>query len=198
MEEVKEFSEMTNAELQTFCDAFDLKVTAKAANGKPNKAELLATIEKFKAKQEEINAPRIAEKAEAAEAAPVTDGSKRRPQSKSELMKLDLFRKDRVIIHDQQDKQTKDELISVSWGNRMVGGQTDWVDVASGNPQYVRRGALRNLRDATTVIQVPKGANGSEAVIKPRFIIVDVKDLTPEEFEELKNVQKMRNSKRMG
>ena len=187
------FEDMTNAELKEACGDFGLEVKAKNP-AKPNKGEYLEALNAFKEAQDAVHGDKNAEKAKAAEAAPVTDGSKRKPQTKSELMKLDLFRKDRVIIHDQRDTQTKDAMISVGWGNRMVGGQLDWIDL-SGEPQYVRRGALGNLKEATMTIQTPKGDNGVSKVVKKRFIVVDVEDLTPEEFEDLKAQQKMRNSK---
>ena len=194
MEEQVQFEDMTNAELKQACEDFGLEVKAKNP-AKPNKTEYLETLAVFKDEQDIIHKDRKAEKAAVTKSKPVTDGSKRKPQSKSELMKLDLFRKDRVIVHDQQDVQTKDAMISVSWGNRLIGGQTDWVDL-SGAEQYIRRGALQNLREATMVIQVPKGdAGGVSKTIKKRFIIVEVEPLTTEELADLAAQQKMRNSK---
>jgi len=187
------FEDMTNAELKAACEDFGLEVKAKNP-AKPNKTEYLTAINEFKEKQNNTHAEKNAEKAKLAEAAPVTDGSKRKPQSKSQLVKLDLFRKERVIVRDMQESQTKDELISVSWGNRLTGGQTDWVDLG-GEPQYVRRGALNNLREATMMIQTPKAKGGVEMTRKKRFVIVDVDPMTEEELAALKAVQEVRNSK---
>jgi hypothetical protein len=189
----KQFEDMTNAELKEACEDFGLKVKAKNP-AKPNKTEYLEALNNFKAKQDELHADRIAEKEKASEAAPVTDGSKRKPQSKSQLMKLDLMRKERVIVRDMQESQTKDELISVSWGNRLIGRQTDWVDL-SGEPQYVRRGAINNLKEASMVIHVPKKNGGVNMERRNRFVVVEVEPLSEKELAELASQQKMRNSK---
>ena len=59
------------------------------------------------------------------------------------------MRKERVIIHDMQDTQTKVPAMTVTWGNGLVGIHTDVIDLSSSKPQYVRRGALANLRLST-------------------------------------------------
>ena len=185
------FEDMTNKELKEACEDFGLDVVAKNP-AKPNKTEYLEALNAFKAKQDELHGvdpDAVVEKVEA-----VTDGSTRKPQSKSKLMKLDLFKKDRVVIHDNQESQTKDEMISVSWGNRLLGRQTDWVDL-SGEPQYVRRGALNNLKEATMVSHAPKPGGGATQVRKKRFIVVNVEVHSDQEFADLKAQQKMRNSK---
>lgn len=189
------FENMTNAELKEACKDFGLEVIAKNP-AKPNKEEYLRALNEFKASQDKLHGvePEVETKetVETTETKAVTP--KPKPQSKQKLMKLDLLKKDRVIIHDQQESQTKDEMISVAWGNLLIGGQQDWVDVGSSEPQYVRRGALNNLREATTVTHVAKGS-GAAQVRKKRFIIVDAEPLTENEFEDLKTAQKMRNSK---
>ena len=126
--------------------------------------------------------------------APVTDGSKRKPQTTKQLIRLDLFNKVRCVIHDQQDSQTKDEMISVSWGNRTTGGQTDFVDL-SGEPQYVRRGALNNLKEATMTSHISKANGGVDMQSKKRFIVVETEGLTAEELADLANKQKLRTAK---
>jgi len=194
MEEIKQFEDMTNAELKEACEDFGLEVKAKNP-AKPNKTEYLEALNSFKEKQDELHSERNAEKAKAAKVVvKTTDGSKRKPQTQSQLQKLDLFRKDRVMVRDMQESQTKDEMISVSWGNRLIGRQTDWVDL-SGEPQYVRRGAINNLKEATMVVHEPKKGGGVSMVRKNRFVVVDVEPLTPKELEELAAQQKMRNSK---
>ena len=189
----KQFEEMTNAELKEACEDFGLEVKAKNP-AKPNKSEYLAALNEFKAKQDATHADRNEEKAKLEKAEPVKDGSKRKPQNKAQLAKLDLMRKERVIVRDMQESQTKDEMISVSWGNRLIGRQTDWVDL-SGNPQYVRVGAINNLKDATMVVHVQKPGGGDSMVRKNRFVIVPVDPLSEKELEELAAQQKMRNSK---
>ena len=187
------FEEMTNKELKEACEDFGLTVEANNP-AKPNKTEYLEALNAFKAKQDELHGVDPEAVVEKEKVDKVTDGSKRKPQSKSKLMKLDLYKKDRVVIHDNQESQTKDEMISVSWGNRLIGRQTDWVDL-SGEPQYVRRGALGNLREATMVAHVAKPNGGASQVRKKRFIIVEVEAHSDQEFADLKAQQKMRNSK---
>ena len=187
------FDEMTNAELKEACEDFGLTVEAKNP-AKPNKTEYLEALNAFKAAQDELHGVDTDAKVEVEVVAKVTDGSKRKPQSKSKLMKLDMFKKDRVIVRDMQESQTKDEMLSVSWGNRLIGRQTDWIDL-SGEPQYIRRGAIGNLKEATMVIHTNKSGGGAGQTRKKRFIVVDVENLTDTELSELKAQQQMRNSK---
>ena len=185
------FEEMTNAELKEACEDFGLKVAAKNP-AKPNKTEYLEALNAFKAEQDKLHGRDREEEAKAEEEAP--KGPKKKVQSPAQLQKLDLMRKERVIVRDMQESQTKDELISVSWGNRLLGRQTDWVDL-SGEPQYVRRGAIQNLKDATMTVHVPKPNGGVSMERKKRFVVVEVEPLTEKELEELAAQQKMRNSK---
>lgn len=188
-----QFDEMTNAELKEACEDFGLEVSAKNP-AKPNKGEYMEALVAFKTKQDELHAEKNAEKDAVNAAAPVEDGSNRKPQSKAQLIKLDLFNKVRVVVHDQQDSQTKDELISVSWGNRGTGGQTDMVDL-SGEPQYLRRGAILNLRDAHMAQHASKANGGVNIGRKKRFIVVEVDAMTEAELKELANKQKLRTAK---
>jgi len=188
------FEDMTNSELKEACEDFGLEVKAKNP-GKPNKGEYLTALTMFKEEQDLLHKDKIEEKKEK----PVKvkeSASKRKPQTASQLQKLDLFQKKRVIVRDMQEAQTKDEMVSVSWGNRRIGRQTDWIDL-SGEPQYVRQGALNNLKDASMVVHTPKagGSGGAGMARKSRFVIVDVEPLTIKEIEELKAQQSMRNSK---
>ena len=183
------FEEMTNAELKEACEDFGLEVKAKNP-AKPNKSEYVEALTTFKAAQDAIHDG----KEKPMSPAPVTDGSKRKPQSTAELIRLDLFNKVRCIVHDQQESQTKDELISVSWGNRTTGGQTDMVDL-SGEPQYIRRGAINNLKDATMPLHKSKAGGGVDIDKKKRFIVVETEGLTEEELKDLANKQKLRTAK---
>ena len=123
--------------------------------------------------------------------APTTDVTK--VSSPQELMRADLFRKERVIINDNQLSQTKEEMVSISWGNRLLGGQTDFVPM-HGEPQYVRRGALANIREATMVEHVQKERGGVEMVRRKRFSVVPVEGLSQEEIDALAAKQAMRNA----
>ena len=185
------FKDMTNAELKEACNDFGLEVKAKNP-AKPNKEEYLTALDAFKATQDATHG--VEEVKEEEVVTPPKPGA-RKVQSAGQLMKLDLFKKDRVIVHDQQESQTKDEMVSISWGNRRIGGQTDWVDVASGEPQSIRRGAINNLKEATMVTHVSKAKGGASQARKKRFIVVSVDNLTPAEFEALRAQQAMRNSK---
>lgn len=185
------FDNMTNAELKEACKDFGLEVIARNP-GKPNKEEYLTALNAFKDSQDTLHG---IEEVEEVKKEVVTSKPKKKVQSKPQLMKLDLFKKDRVIVHDQQESQTKDEMVSISWGNRLIGGQTDWVDVASGEPQYIRRGAIGNLKTANMVTHVSKANGGADRASKKRFIVVEQENLTDAQFEDLKNQQKMRNSK---
>jgi len=186
---IEMFKELTNEQLKEECVAQGITNIRAKNPQKPNKAEYLAAIEaklSYATTDEEV-----------VEVKEDSVKSKRKAQSPSQLARLEAFRKDRVIVHDVQENQSKDkdELLSVSWGNRLFGGQTDLVSL-NGKPQYLRRGAITNLMDATTTIHVPgKNGLGVTKEVVPRFVITEVAGLTPEELEELANKQKLRNSK---
>jgi hypothetical protein len=198
------FDEMTNAELKEACEDFDIEVKAKNP-AKPNKAEYLEALGEFKAKQDATHGVTEESRAEEAKAEKESTAAKnkdgkltkavpKKKQTPSQLQKLELFRKDRVMIRDMQENQTKDELVSVSWGNRRIGRQTDWVDV-SGNAQYVRKGAINNLKEASMIVHESKPGGGDAMKRKDRFVIVDVDGMSDKEIAELAAQQKMRNSK---
>ena len=188
------FEDMTNAELKEACEDFGLEVKAKNP-AKPNKTEYLEALNTFKAKQDGIHGnEEVTEEEPEVKTVAKDPKSKRKEQSPSQLVKLELMRKQRVLIRDMQEAQTKDEMISVSWGNRMVGRQTEWVDL-SGAPQYVRVGAINNLKEASMVVHEQKPGGGVNMVRKKRFVVVDVEAMTEEELAELASQQKMRNSK---
>ena len=192
-----DYKDMTNKELAELVKDFDL--TVEAANpGKPNKTELIAALDKFKAKQDAINGiePEVDEDEPETTVEPTAPVVKKpKKSSKVALIKADLLRKERVIINDNQTNQTKDEMISVSWGNRKIGVYSEYITL-TGEPQYIRRGALGNLKDVTFIHHEPK-ANGSgdQMLVKPRFSIVPVAGMTEDELKELGNKQAMRNAK---
>jgi len=191
------YEDMTNAMLKEECEERGIEVLAKNPT-KPNKGEYLAALanaESYTTPVEDTVDEIVEVKKEVSDVPqPIRPVAK---QSRSKLQRLDMLRKDRVIIHDNQENQSKDkdELYSVSWGNRLLNGQTDWVAL-DGKPQYVRRGALGNLRDAMTTVHETdsKGLNPRQMRV-PRFVIIPVKGLTPDELEALANQQRMRNSK---
>ena len=190
-----DYSELTNAQLKEECEDLGIeKVIGSKNPHKPSKDDYLKVI---KAK---LNYEPVLEQEDEVEDE-VEDESKiattRKPQSKAKLARLEMFRKDRIVLHDVQDNQSKDkdEILPVSWGNRLLGGQTDFVSL-NGEPQYVRRGAINNLLDATTVIHRNKAnGNGVTDEVVKRFIVTEVAGLTANELAELATRQKMRNSK---
>jgi len=185
------FKDLTNAQLKEECQAQGIKNIAAKNPGKPNKDEYLAAIANHLSYGGEgddvITAEDIAE----------AKNPKKKVQTRAQLDRLEMFRKDRVIVHDVQENQSKDkdEVISISWGNRVLGGQTDLVAM-NGLPQYVRRGALNNMANATTVIHKPRAnGNGADSEVVPRFIITEVAGLTEAELKELATKQSMRAAK---
>lgn len=202
------YNEMTNKELQALIDDFELTVQAKTPN-KPTKAELIATLEAFKKEQNRING--IEDEEENDELVGEVDSGSTKPKkvegaskpaksySKAERKKLqmaDLLRKERVLIYDVQDNQTKTPALTVTWGNSLIGFYTDVINLESGKPQYVRRGALANLRNATFTRSIQEEEFGPvKNVVEERFNIKELDGLTEEDIEILASKQKMFNAK---
>lgn len=204
------YNEMTNKELQALIDDFELTVQAKTPN-KPTKAELIATLEAFKKEQNRINGIDDEDDTENDELVCEDDSGSTKPKvvegvakpaksySKAERKKLqmaDLLRKERVLIYDVQDNQTKIPAITVTWGNSLIGFHSDVINLESGKPQYVRRGALANLRNATFTRSIQEEEFGPvKNVVEERFNIKELDGLTEEEIEILASKQKMFNAK---
>ena len=204
------YNEMTNKELQALIDDFELTVQAKTPN-KPTKAELIATLEAFKKEQNRINGIDDEDDTENDELVGEDDSGSTKPKvvesaakparaySKAERKKLqiaDLLRKERVLIYDVQDNQTKTPALTVTWGNSLIGFYTDVINLESGKPQYVRRGALANLRNATFTRSIQEEEFGPvKNVVEERFNIKELDGLTEEEIEILASKQKMFNAK---
>ena len=202
------YNEMTNKELQALIDDFELTVQAKTPN-KPTKAELIATLDAFKKEQNRINC--IEDEEENDELVGEVDSGSTKPKkvegaakpaksySKAERKKLqiaDLLRKERVLIYDVQDNQTKTPALTVTWGNSLIGFYSDVINLESGKPQYVRRGALANLRNATFTRSIQEEEFGPvKNVVEERFNIKELDGLTEEEIEILASKQKMFNAK---
>ena len=206
------YEEMTNKELQALIDDFELTLEAKNPS-KPTKAELVATLTKFKREQDVLNGNVDEEEndelvndsnsgSEGENTVSKKDVKPSKPArelSQSERKKLqmaDLLRKERVLVYDVQDNQTKTPAMSVTWGNSLIGFYTDMVNLESGKPQYLRRGALANLRDATFTRSIQEEEFGP--VINQtefRFNIKELDGLTEEEIETLGAKQKLFNSK---
>lgn len=204
------YNEMTNKELQALIDDFELTVQAKTPN-KPTKAELIATLEAFKKEQNRINGIDDEDDTENDELVGEDDSGSKKPKvvesaakpaksySKAERKKLqmaDLLRKERVLIYDVQDNQTKTPALTVTWGNSLIGFYSDVINLESGKPQYIRRGALANLRNATFTRSIQEEEFGPvKNVVEERFNIKELDGLTEEEIEILASKQKMFNAK---
>ena len=193
------YEEMTNKELQTLIEDFELTVDSKTPN-KPTKAELISVLNAYKTQQNIINGIElevvVAEDDELeddinVELKPVVVAKLSRNERKA-LQRADLMRKERVIIHDMNDTQTKVPAQSFTWGNGLIGIHTDVVDLSSGKPQYVRRGALGNMRLATYTRSVQEEEYGPvEQRTEYRFSIKELDGLTEDEIANLAAQQRL-------
>lgn len=200
------YEEMTNKDLQALIDDFELTVDAKTPN-KPTKAELVATLNAFKVQQDIINGvepevvkdeEEIANEVTSTESAPAVKTTTVKParelsrNERKALQRADLMRKERVIIHDMNDTQTKVPAQSVTWGNGLIGIHTDVIELASGKPQYVRRGALANLRLATYTQSIQEEEYGPvEQRTEFRFSIKELDGLSEDEIANLAAQQRL-------
>lgn len=200
-----DYNEMTNAELKALIDDFELTVDAKTP-GKPNKAELVSALENYRKQQNIINGVEEDETEDLDEINDeLTPGSKNEtkvekvvPQKllpreqKKRLQKADLLRKERVIVIDKQHTQTRIPAITVTWGNKLIGIQTDVIDLKSNKPQYVRRGALANLRACTFTYSYQEEEFAPvKQVTEERFEIRELEGLTEDEIADLAIKQRM-------
>ena len=204
------YEEMTNKDLQTLIEDFELTVNPKTP-GKPTKAELVAVLNAYKTQQDIINGiePEVAAEDEEEEldtnvesvsvpkpvepkiavAKPARELSR---NERKALQRADLMRKERVIIHDMQDTQTKVPAMTVTWGNGLVGIHTDVIDLSSSKPQYVRRGALANLRLSTYTQSIQEEEYGPvEQRTEFRFSIKELDGLNEDEIANLAAQQRL-------
>lgn len=200
-----DYNEMTNAELKALIDDFELTVDAKTP-GKPNKAELVSALENYRKQQNIINGVEEDDAEDLDETNDeLTPGSKNEtkvekvvPQKllpreqKKRLQKADLLRKERVIVIDKQHTQTRIPAITVTWGNKLIGIQTDVIDLKSNKPQYVRRGALANLKACTFTYSYQEEEFAPvKQITEKRFEIRELEGLTEDEIADLAIKQRM-------
>ena len=204
------YEEMTNKDLQTLIEDFELTVNPKTP-GKPTKAELVAVLNAYKTQQDIINGiePEVAADEDEEEldtnvesvsvpkpvepkivvAKPARELSR---NERKALQRADLMRKERVIIHDMQDTQTKVPAMTVTWGNGLIGIHTDVIDLSSSKPQYIRRGALANLRLATYTQSIQEEEYGPvEQRTEYRFSIKELDGLSEDEIANLAAQQRL-------
>ena len=204
------YEEMTNKDLQILIEDFELTVNPKTP-GKPTKAELVAVLNAYKTQQDIINGiePEViaAEDEEELDTnvesvsvpkpvePKISVAKPARELSRNErkaLQRADLMRKERVVIHDMQDTQTKVPAMTVTWGNGLIGIHTDVVDLASSKPQYVRRGALANLRLSTYTQSIQEEEYGPvEQRTEFRFSIKELDGLSEDEIANLAAQQRL-------
>ena len=193
------FRSKTNAELKEILEELELS-TPKAKNQfKPNKDEMVQALMQYKRAQDKLNGKDpeegddYVEEDEEETSSPTTVT---RAQSKAEklaLLKADLMRMERVIVHDTQTSQTPVKAATVTWGNRLIGIQNDVVHF--GTPWYVRRGALENLRSAVITEYNQEEGGPMRTDTRNRYQITDVGGWTDEELAIRANDQKIRNAR---
>lgn len=191
----KSFQDMTNEELKGLIEDFELNVEAKNPS-KPNKSEYIAALEGFKKQQDVINgnsAEGDDESPELSNGEKVIDASKLSTKERKKLQIADLFRKECVLISDNRKSQTPDKAMFVSWGNRLVGHHDDIVNLEGRHKQYVRRGALANLKAVTLNEPVQEDLESEmEWNTQERFTIVYAEGLTDEELRKKKIEQQIK------
>jgi len=186
----------TNSDLQTICDELGLTVEAKNPK-KPNKTELITAIEKNVPSEgvaEEVSAEEYAEfmgTAEVAEEAePVV---KKKVRKTRKQLKDELFPLRRVQVTNNDETQTKRDVMFITWGNDVIGHNTDRL--LMGRPWHIREGALRNLKGNTMYKSVPHPETGEPEYIEmPAFNIIDLPMLTLPEYKALGKKQEIRDA----
>lgn len=190
----------TNSELKEFLETFELG-TPKAKNPfKPNKDEMVQALMEFKRNQDSINGiepedgDEVPEEDEEETAdAPVARNRKPSKLQQLALLKADLMRMERVIVHDTQTSQTSTAARTFTWGNKLIGLHDDIVQF--GVPWYVRRGALNNIRDAEITEYTQEEGGPMRTSTRKRFLVTDVDGWTEDELQKHAMDQTIRNSR---
>jgi hypothetical protein len=191
----------TNAELKEIMEVFELS-TPKAKNQfKPNKDEIVQALMEFKRSQDEINGiepeegdyvPEEEDDVEDDIPAP-TRSKKPSKLQQLALLKADLMRSERVIVHDTQTSQTSTAARTFTWGNKLVGYNDDVVQF--GVPWYVRRGALNNIRDAEITEYTQEEGGPMRTDTRKRFLVTELEGWSEEDLQKYAMDQKIRNSR---
>lgn len=195
------FEEMTNKELAQAVEDFGIDVEAKNP-AKPNKTEYVTALNAFKEKQDAIHGK--VDEAEDTEEATVdadeptveVDGEvvAINASKPAVLLRADLLRKERVIVTDLRESQTREPSITVSWGNRAIGNRNDLISL-NGEPQYIRRGAILNLEAARLTLHEPDESGADKMQVRNRYVITRVKGFSAKELAALGAKQNMRDAK---
>lgn len=182
------YEDMTNAEMKQLCEDLGLDVDAKNP-AKPNKAELSAALDEYYAPaaktESEPEIEIVAEKPK--ETAKKKEVSLRKKQYDAKMKKV------RVMVTSNADNQTKHQNRTITWGNRVLGHNTDIVVFEK--PWYIRQGALDNMRTATIVKHFQNDETGQpDSVVIPAYNIVELGHLTEEEIKKMARNQQVRNA----
>ena len=195
MNDFEKFKEMTNAQLEGFCN--DLGIDVKAKGKKPNKAEYMAAIASYYGIDTEEPDESTDEADKIIDKLSKNFGKKEKKESEKKRQLKELMALRRVQISSNKDNQKDPSNLNivhtVSWGNRVVGYYTDRFIL--NKPWHVREGALRNLRNATFRKSVVNSATHETTMITvPMYNIAELPPLTEEEIKEMAAKQKTRNA----
>lgn len=207
IDRLENLDEKTNEELKTLIDNLTdegalINIDAKNPS-KPNKTELITAINNYKKflagddedeldneldneglkKSSELDTP-IKKIVKASEL----------PRSQRKKLQIaDKFRKECVIITDTNNMQTPDKAMFVSWGNGLIGHQTDVINLEGRFPQYVRRGALDNLKNVLK--RVPYQNDKTDEIkyrYEQRYLITPAAGLSEGELQKKKIEQQIK------
>ena len=213
------YESMKNADLKEYCENEGIDVDSKNVS-KPTRKEYIASIEAFEsgmgekviteefetiADDDDFTKEVAMVKAEDTKIEGDNDGLQKEDKAKKVISRREKKRAQekevmalkRVIITSNSTNQTKTGGIErISWGNRLVGHQTD--NVVIGKPWHVREGALRNMRGATIrqSIEEDDMAIGSKVKFEtiPAWVIQYLDPLTKEEIIKIGKRQTIRDA----
>lgn len=191
-----DFKELTNNELQAFCEENNIDVDSKNVS-KPTKTEFLAAIERNAEREKvvtddfldvDIADPEAEKETIIADKAPTESRAKKRRRLYNEMHALK-----RVVVTSNSTSQTKQGLVFITWGNRLLGHNTDRVQLEK--PWHVREGALRNMK-AAMITESVQDEDGNSIKTKPKkaYYIEELEPLTKEEIQDIARRQQIRDS----
>ena len=187
-EQIMIYEEQTNAELSSMIEDLGIDVDAKNPK-KPNKAELVAALYKYDGVEPAEVVSNDTEVKAVVKPKKQTLAQKKREQHKK-YMKLI-----RVNITSNSVSQTKNlpnQVMTISWGNRLLGYQTDRLIL--GKPWHIRYGALKNLEDSVISVSVQNDEkNRIETIQGPAYNIAILPMLDKPALDKLAKKQTIRN-----
>ena len=183
------YDELTNAELSSLIEDLGIEVEAKNPK-KPNKAELVAALNEYHGTVPEVEAEvEEPETKQSLNKKVQSKGAKRKEQY-NKMMRL--IRVNVTSNKTGLSKPIKNQVMTVSWGNRLLGYHTDRLVL--GKPWHVRFGALENLRKAVITESIQNDEdNRVDTQEIPAYNIVELKQLTKPELDKMAKRQTIRN-----